>query len=85
MACAQELDEQNIPAEPHQAGATRSLSMLSEIITDYYTSGISCDVKPGRKRNRLSAIDQRQVSDYRSSCAYVIFLGINDYLLLLLL
>lgn len=66
MARAQELDEQNIPAEPHQAGATRSLSMLLEIITepllhirDFLSQG---DVKGGRKRNRLSAIDQRQDS-----------------------
>lgn len=34
MACAQELDEQNIPAEPHQAGATSSFSVLLEIITE---------------------------------------------------
>lgn len=67
MACAQELDEQNIPAEPHQAGATRSLSTLLEIITepllhirDFLSQG---DVKGKRQKNRMSAIDQRQVSD----------------------
>lgn len=80
MACAQELDEQNIPAEPHQAGATGSLSTLLEIITepllhirDFLSQG---DIKGIRKRNRLSVVDQMKVSDciilISSSCAYTL-------------